>query len=152
VFRYWEEAMIAKEVMSGHVQWLSPDTAITEVARIMRDRGIGCIPIGENDRLVGMITDRDITCRAVAAGENLKDVTARNVMSKGMYFCFEDEGIDKAIKLMQQKEVHHLTVLNREKRMVGLVSLGDIALKADQAMRADVVQLAARDAARSKPA
>jgi CBS domain-containing protein len=140
--------MIVKDVMSRHVQWLSPDIPVTEVARIMRDQGIGCIPVGENDRLVGMITDRDITCRAVAAGDDLSDVTARDVMSQGMYFCFEDEGIDKAVKLMQKREVHHLTVLNRQKRMVGLVSLGDLALKADQGARADIVQLAARDAAR----
>jgi CBS domain-containing protein len=144
--------MIVKEVMSNHVQWLSPEIPITEVARIMRDSGIGCIPVGENDRLVGMITDRDITCRAVAAGDDLGGVTARDVMSHGMFFCFEDERVDQAIKIMQKKEVHHLTVLNRQKRMVGLVSLGDLALKADQATRADVVQLAARDAARHKAA
>jgi CBS domain-containing protein len=118
---------------------------------MMRDSGIGCIPIGENDRLVGMITDRDITCRAVAASDNLSGMTARDVMSKGMFFCFEDEDLDNAIKTMQKKEVHHLTVLNREKRMVGLVSLGDLALKADQSMRAEVVHLAARDAARHRP-
>jgi predicted transcriptional regulator len=144
--------MIVKEVMSSHVEWLSPDTAITEVARMMRDKEIGCTPVGENDRLIGMITDRDITCRPVASGDDLKKVTARDVMSKGMFFCFEDEGIDKAIKLMQQKEVRHLTVLNRQKRMVGLVSLGDLALKADPKTRADIVQIAARDAARHKAA
>lgn len=151
-FWYREEAMNVKEVMSGHVQWLSPDIPVTEVARIMRDSGIGCIPVGENDRLVGMITDRDITCRAVAAGDDLSDVTARDVMSQGMFFCFEDEGIDKAIKIMQKKEVRHLTVLNRQKRLVGVVSLGDLALKADQGTSADIVQLAARDAARHKAA
>jgi CBS domain-containing protein len=144
--------MIVKEVMSGHVQWIVPEISISEVARIMRDNGIGCIPVGENDRLVGMITDRDITCRAVAAGDDLSAVTARDVMSQGMFFCFEDEGIDKAARLMREKEIHHLTVLNRQKRMVGLVSLGDLALKGDQATRSEVVQLAARDAARHRAA
>lgn len=144
--------MIVKEVMSGHVQWISPEIPISDVARMMRDNGIGCVPVGENDRLVGMITNRDITCRAVAAGDNLASVTARDVMSQGMLFCFEDEGIDKAIRLMRDKEVHHLTVLNRQKRMVGLVSLSDLALKGDQATRAEIVQLAARDAAKHKAA
>lgn len=144
--------MIVKEVMSGHVQWISPEIPITEVARIMRDNGIGCVPVGEDDRLIGMITDRDITCRAVAAGDDLKRVTARDVMSQGMFYCFEDEPLDKASRLMREKEIHHLTVLNRQKRMVGLVSLGDLALKGDQATRGDVVQLAARDAARHKAA
>jgi CBS domain-containing protein len=144
--------MFVKEVMSGHVQWISPEIPISEVARIMRDNRIGCVPVGENDRLIGMITDRDITCRAAAAGDDLKAVTARDVMSQGMFFCFEDEGIDKAIRLMRDKEVHHLTVLNRQKRMVGVVSLGDLALRGDQATRAEVVQLAARDAAKHRAA
>lgn len=144
--------MLVKEVMSGHVQWISPEIPISEVARVMRDNRIGCVPVGENDRLIGMITDRDITCRAAAARDDLRKVTARDVMSQGMFFCFEDEGIDKAIRLMREKEVHHLTVLNRQKRMVGVVSLGDLALRGDQATRAEVVQLAARDAAKHKAA
>ena len=144
--------MIVKEVMSGQVQWISPEIPISEVARIMRDNRIGCIPVGENDKVVGMITDRDITCRAVAAADDLKSVTARDVMTKGMFFCFEDEGVDKAIRIMREKEVHHLTVMNRQKRLVGLVSLGDLALKADQTTRAEVVQLAARDAAKHRAA
>jgi CBS domain-containing protein len=144
--------MFVKEVMSGHVQWISPEIPISEVARIMRDNRIGCVPVGENDRLVGMITDRDITCRAAAVKDDLKTVTARDVMSQGMFFCFDDEGIDKAARLMRDKEVHHLTVLNRQKRMVGIVSLGDLALRGDQATRAEVVQLAARDAVKHRAA
>lgn len=144
--------MIVKEVMSGYVQWMAPEIPIAEVARIMRDNRIGCIPVGENDRLIGMITDRDITWRGVAAGQERGALTARDVMSKGVYFCFEDEGVDKAIQLMRDKEVHHLIVLNRQKRMIGLVSLGDLALKGDQATRTEVVQLAARDAAKRKAA
>jgi len=138
--------------MSSHVQWISPDIPIADVARMMRDNRIGCIPVGENDRLIGMITDRDVTCRAVADGSDLNEITARDVMSKGMFYCFEDEPIEKAAQLMCEKEVHHLTVLNRQKRMVGLISLGDLALKGDQATRSEVVQLAARDAARHRAA
>jgi CBS domain-containing protein len=142
--------MIVKEIMSGEVQWISPDVPISEVARIMRDNGIGCVPVGENDRLVGMITDRDITCRAVATGDDLSGVTARNVMSQGMFYCFEDEVIDEAARVMRDRNVHHLPVLNRQKRMVGLVSLGDLALrgKGDLRTSQQVLELTARDAAR----
>jgi CBS domain-containing protein len=144
--------MIVKEVMSGHVQWIAPEIPVIEVARLMRDNGIGCVPVGEKDRLIGMITDRDVICRAVAESDDLKDVTAADVMSKGMFYCFEDETLDKAARLMQQKGVHHLPVLNRQKRMVGLVSLSDLALNGEPATRAEVIQLAARDAAKHKAA
>ena len=144
--------MNVKEVMSGYVQWISPEISISEVAHIMRDNRIGCVPVGENDRLVGMITDRDITCRAVAAGDDLPAVTARDVTSKGCSFASRMRASTRPFDCMREKEVHHLTVLNRQKRMVGVVSLGDLALRGDQATRAEVVQLAARDAAKHKAA
>ena len=89
--------MLVKEAMTGEVRWYSPDTPIQEVARVMRDERIGCVPIGENDRLVGMVTDRDITCRGVAAGERLDALTCRAVMSPGIFFCFEDQTLEQAL-------------------------------------------------------
>jgi CBS domain-containing protein len=112
----------------------------------MRDEGIGCVPIGENDRLVGMITDRDITCRAVAAGESLDELTCRAVMSPGIFFCFEDQTLEQALGQMQERQVHHLPVLSRQKRMTGLISLGDIALKGEGSIFAPLAKIAARDA------
>jgi len=143
-----EATMQVKEAMTGKVRWYSPDTPIQEVARVMRDEGIGCVPIGENDRLVGMITDRDITCRAVAAGESLDKLTCRAVMSPGIFFCFEDQTLEQALGQMQERQVHHLPVLNRQKRMTGLISLGDVALKAERGILAPLAKIAARDAER----
>jgi len=143
-----EAIMLVKEAMTPEVRWFSPDTPMQEVARVMRDEGIGCVPIGENDRLVGMITDRDITCRAVATGEALDRLTCRGVMSSGIFYCYDDQTLDEALGHMQERQVHHLPVLNRQKRMIGLISLGDIALKAESSMLAPLAKIAARDAER----
>jgi CBS domain-containing protein len=140
--------MQVKDAMTPHAEWISPDIPLTEVATIMRDKGIGCLPVGENDRLIGMITDRDITWRAVAAGSDPRRCKARDVMSKGIHWCFEDQGIDDAAHLMEQKKVHHLPVMNRDKRMVGIITLGDLALRGTQSVTGDVRKLASRDASR----
>ncbi|WP_265519118.1 CBS domain-containing protein [Nitratireductor luteus] len=140
--------MLVNEAMTEDVRWYSPDTPIQEVARIMRDEGIGCVPIGENDRLVGMITDRDITCRAVATGEPIDTLTCRSVMSSGIFFCFDDQTLSEALDQMQERQVHHLPVLNRQKRMIGILSLGDIALKGESSIFAPLAKIAARDAER----
>jgi hypothetical protein len=84
------------------------DTPVREVARKMRDKGIGCLPVGEHDMLIGMITDRDIACRAVADGLDLSKVKARDVMSKGVTWCFEDQSDAEATKLMESKNIRHL--------------------------------------------
>ncbi len=140
--------MQIKDVMTPHAEWISPDVALTQVAKLMRDKGIGCVPVGENDRLIGMITDRDITCRAVAGGADLAKAKARDVMSHGITWCFEDGDLGEAARLMEQKQVHHLPVLNRQKRMVGILSMGDLALKGPQKLVRDVCKLASRDASR----
>jgi CBS domain-containing protein len=140
--------MQVKNAMTPHAEWISPDVPLTEVATIMRDKGIGCLPVGENDRVIGIITDRDIVCRAVAGGSDPKHCKARDVMSKGITWCFEDQELDDAAHLMEQKQVHHLPVMNREKRMVGILTLGDLALRGSQSVYGDVRTLAARDAAR----
>ena len=140
--------MQVKDAMTPHAEWISPDVPLTEVATIMRDKGIGCLPVGENDRLIGMITDRDITCRAVASGSDPKRCKARDVMSKGITWCFEDQEIDDAAHLMDQKQVHHLPVMNRAKRMVGIITLGDLALRGSQSVFGEVRKLASRDASR----
>src|SRR4029077_5938147 len=92
-------AMQVKDAMTPHAAWIPPDVPPPEVATIMRDKGIGCLPVGENDRLIGMITDRDITCRAVADGLDLSRARARDVMSKGVTWCFEDQSDVEAAKM-----------------------------------------------------
>jgi CBS domain-containing protein len=119
--------MKVKDVMHKGAEWVTPQTALADVARRMRDLDIGAIPVGENDRLVGMVTDRDIACRAVANGQDWARLTARDVMSKGIFYCNDTEELEDALRIMEQKQVRRLPVINDKKRMVGMLSLGDIA-------------------------
>ena len=118
-----------REAMTQKVRMASPDVSISEAARIMAENDIGALPVGEGDRLVGVITDRDIAIRAVANGKS-PDTPVREVMSKEVLYCFEDEDIEHVAKNMGDIKVHRLPVLNRKKRLVGIVSIGDLALTA----------------------
>lgn len=120
--------MKVKQVMHRGVDWVDPDTPIAEIAKLMREHDIGAIPIGENDRLVGMVTDRDIVCKGMAQdGVDIRRATARDVMSKGIHCCREDEDLAKAMQHMEQLKVRRLPVINGSKRMVGMLSLGDVS-------------------------
>ena len=119
--------MHVNEAMSTDVRIANPDQTIKEAASIMAEIDAGVLPVGDNDRLVGMITDRDIAVRGVAKG--LKpDAKVRDVMSKEVMYCFEDEDIDDVALNMAELKVRRLPVLNRDKRLVGILSLGDIAM------------------------
>src|SRR6516165_8428706 len=119
--------MRVKDVMHKGVDWVSPDTPITEIAKLMQAHDIGCIPIGENDRLVGMVTDRDIVCKGLAKKDfNAARTTAREVMTAGIHCCREDDDLAKAVHHMETLKVRRLPVINKSKRMVGMISLGDV--------------------------
>jgi CBS domain-containing protein len=143
-----EVTMFVRDAMTPDAEWISPDLSLVEVGRRMRDKRIGCLPVGDKDRLIGMITDRDLACRAIADGADPKTTKAREVMTKGITWCFDDQSLDEAARLMEEKQIHHLPVLNRRKRMVGILSLSDLALKGDKTTFKDVSKLASRDAAR----
>jgi CBS domain-containing protein len=119
--------MQVSEAMSSDVKIASPSQSIRDAARLMAQIDAGVLPVGENDRLVGMITDRDITVRAVGAGKG-PDTPIREVMSKDVRYCFEDNELDEVAENMADIKVRRLPVLNRDKRLVGILSLGDIAL------------------------
>ena len=119
--------MKVKSAMHRDVEWCSPDTPITEIAKIMKREDVGAIPIGENDRLIGMVTDRDIACKAVAGSKDLANCTARDVMTRGIVVCREDENIANAVHRMEDKKIRRLPVINASKRMVGMLSLGDVS-------------------------
>ena len=120
--------MKVKDVMHKGVDWVSPDTPITELAKLMCDHDIGAIPIGDNDKLVGMVTDRDIVCKGVAQdGSDLASMTARDVMTSGIHCCSEDDDLAKAVRHMKELNVRRLPVINKNKRMVGILSLGDVS-------------------------
>ena len=140
--------MLIREAMAPDAEWITHDVLLTEAALRMRDRNIGCLPIGENDRLVGMITDRDLACRAVADGLNPQTTKVQEVMTRGITWCFDDENVADAVQRMEQKQIHHMPVLDRQKRMVGILSLSDLALKGPQELFKDVSKLTSRDASR----
>jgi CBS domain-containing protein len=124
-------AMKVKDAMHKGVDWVSPETPVIELAKLMREHDIGAIPIGENDRLVGMVTDRDIVCKGLAQESfDAGRATARDVMTPGIHCCREDDDLAKAVQHMEGLKVRRLPVINKNKRMVGMLSLGDISSSA----------------------
>lgn len=122
--------MQIKDIMSRDVVIASPRETLCEVAQMMAVRDIGFMPVGEGDRIVGMITDRDIAVRAVAAGKG--PVTpVSDVMTGDVKYCFEDEEVDRVVANMGANQVRRMPVMNREKRLVGIVTLADAALEHD---------------------
>ena len=121
--------MRVSDAMTREVRVANPGQSIREVAKIMDEINAGSMPVGDNDRLVGMITDRDIAIRAVALGKG-PDTPVREVMSsEKVLYCYEDEELANVAKNMSEEQVRRLPVVNREKRQVGIVSFGDLAQK-----------------------
>jgi len=123
--------MRVSEAMTRDVRVANPGQSIREVAKMMDEIDAGVLPVGENDRLVGMITDRDIALRAVAQGKG-PDTPVRDVMSREVKYCYEDEDLEHVAENMGELQVRRLPVVDREKRLVGIVSIGDLA-KGDNA-------------------
>ena len=121
--------MDVREVMTPDVVIASPDDTLQHAAEMMIDIDAGVLPVGEKDRLVGMLTDRDITVRAVAAGRAPAECKVREVMSPEIKYIYEDESLEDAARNMSELQIRRLPVLSRDKRLVGIVSLGDLALK-----------------------
>jgi CBS domain-containing protein len=118
--------MKVRDTMSTNVRLANPNQSIREAAQAMAEVDSGVLPVGENDRLVGMITDRDIAVRGVAKGKG-PDTSIRDVMTDHVDYCFEDQDVDEVTKNMADIKVRRLPVLNRDKRLVGIISLGDVA-------------------------
>jgi len=119
--------MKVREAMTRDVRLVKPDQPIREAARLMGELDIGALPVEENDRLVGMITDRDIAVRAVGAGRG-PDTAVRDVMTREIKYCYEDQTIDEVTQNMGELRIRRLPVLSREKRLIGILSLGDLAI------------------------
>jgi CBS domain-containing protein len=112
--------------MTGEVCLARPDQSIREAARLMADRDIGALPVADGDRLVGVVTDRDIAVRAVAEGMR-PDTKIMEVMSHDVMYCYDDDDLDHVASNMGQLQVRRLPVVTRDKRLVGIVALGDLA-------------------------
>ena len=132
--------MKEKDAMHPGVEWVEPGTPVMRLARIMQEQDIGAIPVGDNDRLVGMVTDRDIVCRALADGREALSLTAGDVMSNGVVYCRDDEELEDAIRIMESRRIRRLPVINDQKRMVGMLSLGDISHIAPRQLAGEVLQ------------
>ena len=117
-----------KDVMSRDVQVISPDASIAEAARQMRDGDFGMMPVGANDRMIGSISDRDIAVRAVAEGRGA-DTKVRDVMSDRIRWAYEDEPVERAVAIMGEYQIRRLPIVSRDKRLVGIVALGDLAVR-----------------------
>ena|SRR6476620_2105097 len=124
-----EIIMQAKDLMSKNPEILSPDMTLQEAAQKMKDQDFGFLPIGENDRLIGAITDRDIVIRGVAAGKDPNKTQVRDLMTDEIHYCFENDSIEKIAEMMGQLQIRRVAVLNDNKRITGIISLGDVATK-----------------------
>jgi CBS domain-containing protein len=125
--------MKISEAMTREVEIIDPNAAVGDAARRMRDDNVGALPVGENDRLIGMVTDRDIVVRGVAENRLGGNAAVRDVMSEHVYYCFEDDDVEQAARVMAEHQVRRLPVLNRTKRLVGIVALADLALTPTEA-------------------
>ena len=123
--------MNVNSCMSTDVRLASPSESIRAAARLMKEIDAGILPVGDNDRIVGMITDRDIAVRAVAEGRG-PDTAVREVMSREVLYCYADERLDDVARQMRELQVRRMPVLNRDKRLVGIISIGDLALTDDE--------------------
>ncbi len=121
-----------KDVMSTNFKWMAPDSPVAQVAQQMKDLDCGFMPLAENDKIIGMVTDRDITLRAVAEGKDPQKTKARDIMTAKTYYCYDDQDIEEVCNNMGEIQVRRLPVVNRDKRLVGIVSMGDLAQQASR--------------------
>jgi CBS domain-containing protein len=132
--------MLVKQIMTPRVVQVDPQTSVKDVALKMQDMDIGCVPVGENGQLVGMITDRDIACRCVAHGRDPEATKVSEVMSRRVTWCRDDQDVGKAARLMGENHVRRLPVLDREERLVGILSLDDLVLNAPSEFSVKVLE------------
>ena len=133
--------MKLREIATKNPEVIHPDQPICEAAMKMKIIDVGMLPVCEGERLVGAVTDRDIAVRAVAQGCNPLSTKVREVMSPEICYCFDDDEVETAARVMEEKQIRRLPILNREKRLVGIVSLGDLALRStDDEMAEQVLE------------
>lgn len=133
--------MKLNEIMTRDVEVIHPDDTLQTAARKMRDRDIGFLPVCDDDQLIGVLSDRDVVVRALADGMNSGAIVGRDLITSPAIYCFDDQSLDEAAKLMHDNQIRRLVILNREdKRMTGVVSLGDLAVHVDDTLTGDVLQ------------
>ena len=136
--------MLVKEIMAPTAEWVSPDTCIRDTAMKMRDMDIGSVAVQDHGQLIGMVTDRDIACRCVADGGDAVKMSVRDIMSKNISWCFDDQDITDAAHLMEDKKVRRLPVLDHDKHLVGMLSVGDFSHCAPQGLAGELMKATAK--------
>ncbi|HTI82155.1 MAG TPA: CBS domain-containing protein [Acetobacteraceae bacterium] len=134
--------MFVSELMTRKIEWTAPTTTLADAARRMRDRNIGCLPVGNDSSFVGILTEKDITTRATAESMDPSTTTVGEIMTRGVVYCQDNDSIEDAIHTMQARQIHHLPVRNSSNMVVGIVSLSDLALKGPSELYSDVSRLA----------
>jgi CBS domain-containing protein len=119
--------MKVREIMTTNVECIAPETDLVDVAQMMKTLDVGFLGVCHGDRLIGTVTDRDVVIRGIAGGRNPETCTAQEVMTPDVFWCFEDDDIEDVAEKMRAKEVRRILILNQAKRLVGVVSIGDIA-------------------------
>lgn len=130
-----------KELMTTNPEYIKPETTLIDAAKRMRELDVGMLPVGDGVKLKGMLTDRDITIRAVAEGKDVAKTTAKDIMTPEVLYAFEDQSVDEVVKSMRDKQVRRMIILNRDKDMTGIVALADIAHHAeDSSLKARILE------------
>lgn len=132
--------MKVRDAMYKDAVWIAPDTQLPDIARIMREQDVGALPVGENDRLIGMVTDRDVVVRGFDEARDPIHLTARYVMSEPILFCSEEADLEQAAHLMEKHQVRRLPVISEARRMVGMLSIGDLAAASSPALCNETMQ------------
>ena len=133
------DIMKIRDMLTKDPHVIGPDAMISEAAKMMKKHDIGMLPVCDGQRLVGSITDRDLSVRAVADGRNPLSTKVRDVMTPNVFWCFDDQGIEDAAQLMEEKQIRRLPIVNRDKQLVGIISLGDFALRSQNEQLAEEV-------------
>ena len=121
--------MQVKEIMTCDVETIDSDIMIIQAANLMKQLDIGALPVWKEQRLIGMVTDRDIAIRAVAEGKDASETCVKDIMTPQVYYCFEEDDIHEAASLMEEKSIHRLLVLSEDNQPVGFLTLADFAVK-----------------------
>jgi CBS domain-containing protein len=119
--------MQARDLMTTNVECIDPGMGVQDAARRMKSLDVGFLPVCEQDRLIGTLTDRDIVLRAVAEGKDIKSVRARDIMTTEVFWCYDDQSSEEIAEYLAEKEIRRVLILDHNKRLVGVISIGDLA-------------------------
>jgi CBS domain-containing protein len=132
--------MKIREVMTPDAQCVGPDETLVDAASLMRQLDVGVLPVCDDEEVVGMLTDRDIAIRAVAEGRDAASTRVRDIMSPGTIVVYEDQEIEEAVHVLEQHQIRRAPVMNRQQKLVGIISLGDIAVDASAALSGEALK------------